>query len=190
MEFHLFEDQIIEYKDLSASPLLKGTYDHCQFSHCDFSETDFSSFRFIECIFKDCNLSLAKVQQTAFRDVRFVDCKMLGLHFNTANALGFEIYCEKSILNNCVFYGWNLKKIVFRECLLKEVDFAKCDLTLAIFDQCDLLDALFEETKLEKADFRTAFNYSIDPENNLLKKAKFSLPAVTGLLHRYNIIIE
>lgn len=190
MKFDLFEDKKIENKDFISEPMPKGTYDHCQFLNCDFSGTDLSAFRFIECSFKNCNLSLAKIHQTAFRDVHFAECKMLGLHFDTSNALGFEIHCEKSILNNCIFYGWNLKKTIFRDCSLKEVDFAQSDLTSAVFDQCDLLDANFERTKMEKADFRTAFNYSIDPENNMIKKAKFSLPAVTGLLHRYNIIIE
>ena len=44
--------------------------------------------------------------------------------------------------------------------------------------------------ELEKADFRTAFNYSIDPENNRMKKAKFSPPEVVGLLNKYDIEID
>jgi hypothetical protein len=43
---------------------------------------------------------------------------------------------------------------------------------------------------LEKADFRSAFNFSIDPEMNRMKKAKFSRTGVFGLLHKYNIEIE
>jgi fluoroquinolone resistance protein len=43
---------------------------------------------------------------------------------------------------------------------------------------------------LEKADFRTAYNYSIDPEKNRIKKAKFSIFGVTGLLDKYDIEIE
>jgi uncharacterized protein YjbI with pentapeptide repeats len=73
---------------------------------------------------------------------------------------------------------------------LHETDFAECDLTNGVFDNCDLSGALFDHTNLEKADFRTAFNYSVDPENNRIKKAKFSLPGVTGLLHKYDIEID
>jgi hypothetical protein len=47
----------------------------------------------------------------------------------------------------------------------------------------------FENTNLEKADFGTAYNYSINPNLNRIKKAKFSLPAVTGLLDQYDIEI-
>jgi hypothetical protein len=43
---------------------------------------------------------------------------------------------------------------------------------------------------LEKADFSTAKNYTIDAENNKLKKAIFSLPEVIGLLSKYDIIIN
>jgi hypothetical protein len=43
---------------------------------------------------------------------------------------------------------------------------------------------------LEKADFRTAFNYSINPETNRIKKAKFSKEGLNGLLDKYDIEIE
>jgi hypothetical protein len=49
---------------------------------------------------------------------------------------------------------------------------------------------MFEGTNLEKTDFRSAFNYSLDPEINRMKKARFSLPGVTGLLGKYGIEVE
>ena len=73
---------------------------------------------------------------------------------------------------------------------MQEVDFTECDLTNAVFDNCDLMKSNFDNTILEKADLRTSYNYSIDPEINLIKKAKFSIPGVTGLLDKYDIIIE
>jgi len=60
----------------------------------------------------------------------------------------------------------------------------------SVFDNCDLTGATFYITNIEKADFRTSDNYSIDPENNRIKKAKFSLPAVTGLLDKYDIKVD
>jgi len=53
-----------------------------------------------------------------------------------------------------------------------------------------LTGAMFESTNLEKADFRSSFHYSINPEINKIKKAKFSLPAVIGLLDKYQIEIH
>jgi hypothetical protein len=43
---------------------------------------------------------------------------------------------------------------------------------------------------LERTDFRTSYNYSIDPEINRISKAKFSINGVVGLLGKYNIEIE
>ena len=79
---------------------------------------------------------------------------------------------------------------MFGNCSLKQVDFEETELTLAAFNNCDLLHARFIKTILEKADLRTAINYSFDPEINKIKKAKFSYPGVQGLLDKYNIDIE
>jgi hypothetical protein len=59
-----------------------------------------------------------------------------------------------------------------------------------VFDNCDLLQAIFDLSIIEKADFRTAYNYSINPEKNRIKKAKFSVLGLSGLLEHYDIEIE
>jgi fluoroquinolone resistance protein len=73
---------------------------------------------------------------------------------------------------------------------LREVDFVECDLTNSLFERCDLLSAMFDGTTLEGSDLRTAQNFSIDPELNRVKKAKFSVDGLPGLLNKYNLIIE
>lgn len=73
---------------------------------------------------------------------------------------------------------------------MHEVDFVESDLSNAVFDNCDLRGAIFDKSILEKADFRTAYNYSINPENNRLKKARFSISGVAGLLDKYGIEIQ
>jgi len=42
----------------------------------------------------------------------------------------------------------------------------------------------------EKADFRTAYNFSIDPEVNKINRAKFSSMNLAGLLSKYDIEID
>ncbi|WP_373542362.1 pentapeptide repeat-containing protein [Chamaesiphon sp.] len=64
------------------------------------------------------------------------------------------------------------------------------DLSSSVFDNCDLTRTIFARTILEKADFRNSFNYSIDPELNRIKKAKFSQSGIAGLLDKYDIEIE
>jgi uncharacterized protein YjbI with pentapeptide repeats len=58
-----------------------------------------------------------------------------------------------------------------------------------VFDNCDFRGAIFDHTNIEKADLRTSYNYSIDPEINRIKKAKFSILGVSGLLNKYDIEI-
>ncbi|MBE0539484.1 MAG: pentapeptide repeat-containing protein, partial [Ignavibacterium sp.] len=58
------------------------------------------------------------------------------------------------------------------------------------FNDCDLRNAVFDNTNLSKCDFRKAYNYLIDPENNKISKAKFSIMGVPGLLTKYDIMIE
>ncbi|WP_456376701.1 hypothetical protein [Lutibacter sp.] len=53
-----------------------------------------------------------------------------------------------------------------------------------------MLDLFVENKVFEKVDFRTAFNYSINPEINCLERAKFSLQGLSGLLEKYNIDME
>ena len=78
----------------------------------------------------------------------------------------------------------------FKQCVIHEVDFTDADLSNAVFDNCDLMGSTFMNTNVEKANFSTAKNYSINPAFNKIKKAKFSVPEITGLLHQYDIVIE
>jgi len=70
------------------------------------------------------------------------------------------------------------------------VDFSEADLSGAFFDHCELHDAVFVQTNLEEADFRSAYGFEIDPEQNRIKSAKFSLYGIPGLLSKYGINIE
>lgn len=181
-----FQDQTFDRIDTLAN----GEYENCIFNSCEFADLDLSGLIFIDCTFEGCNLSLAKLNKTAFRDVVFRDCKMLGLRFDSCNPFGLSFSFEGCLVSHSSFYKTKIGKVVFKNCQLHEVDFAEADLTKAVFDGCDLMLAVFDRTILEKADLRTARHYSIDPENNRLKKARFSIFGVSGLLDKYEIDIE
>jgi len=183
-------EQAFNHLNHRINPLPKGEYEACTFVNCDFSEASLSEYMFTECTFKGCNLSLAKLVQTAFREVQFNECKLVGLLFDTCNTFGFSVSFERCNLGQSSFYKTGLKKTIFKHSQLPEVDFTESDLTAALFDSCDLSGAIFEHTNLEKADFRTSFNYAMNPEINGLKKARFSRSGIAGLLHKYDIDIE
>ena len=115
---------------------------------------------------------------------------MLGFRCDSCDQLGMTVRFENCMLDHASFYQVKLNHTVFKSTTLREVDFSEADLRNAILDQCDLLNATFDHSNLERANLSTALNYSIDPENNRIQGARFSLGSVVGLLDRYNIIIE
>lgn len=175
--------------DNQVNGLLKGEYENCVFENGDVSDVDFSGFVFNTCVWVDCNMSLIKTNKTAFRNNKFIRCKMLGIHFNHCNSFGLSFLFEKCLLQHSSFVGVKMKKIKFIECNLQEVDFSESDLAAAEFHHCDLYRATFDNTNLESADLHTSFRFTIDPEINRVKKTKFSLEGLKGLLEKYDLNI-
>ena len=187
--------EIVESKtfrsiDYSINKLDGDEFENCAFVNCNFSNSDLSGIAFLECEFKGCDLSNAKLSDTAFKDVRFISCKLLGLQFNNCSEILLSFTFEDCQMNLASFYQLKLKGTEFKMCNLHEVDFTQTDLSHTLFNECNLIKAVFADTNLEKVDFRSSFSYSIDPEKNRIKKAKFSRSSVSGLLEKYDIEID
>ena len=173
-----------------ALKLDEAEYENCIFNQCDFSNQDLSGYKFIDCKFKVCNLSMCKLNKTTLQDVVFTDCKLLGIKFETCNPFSLSFSCEGCQLNHSSFYQMKIPKMIFSNSALLEVDFTEANLSAAIFNNCNLSGAIFDRTNLEKADFRTAVNFSIHPLNNQIKKARFSRENLMGLLYAFNINLD
>lgn len=192
------EEKTFDRVDFTHSPLSKGEYEYCKFVSCNFTQSDLSGINFLECEFSGCNLSLVVLERSSLKEIKFKDCKMLGLNFGNCDPFRFIVHFDTCILNHSSFSNLTspvkqrvrFRQTVFKNSLLHEVDFTECDLSSAVFDNCDLTRTIFELTILEKADFRSSFNYSIDPESNRIKKAKFSQSGIAGLLEKYDIEID
>ncbi|MFL5763393.1 MAG: pentapeptide repeat-containing protein [Bacteroidia bacterium] len=186
----LIQDKSFSSGDFQSGAFQGREYENCTFSNCDFSGVNFSGIIFSGCTFNSCNLSLIKTDKTAFRNIVFRDCKMLGIRFDLCNEFGLSFTFENCILNHSSFYKRKIRETTYKNVSLQEVDFSFCDLTNSVLNNCDLLNAAFSGSILEKCDLRSAYNYSIDPELNKIKKAKFSRTGIDGLLHKYDISIE
>ncbi len=169
---------------------LGNDFDHCQFRNCDLSYAELSGIRFGDCGFTDCNLLLATVEDTAWQNVLFTGCKLSGIHFNKSSKFLFELHFTDCLLDNAIFYQTKNKKSRFTRCSLIEADFTEADLTAAVFNECNFERTTFSNTLLNQADLSTSYNFIIDPENNRLNKAKFSLQGLPGLLMKHNITIK
>lgn len=184
------EEKVFQKIDFNDKNLIVWDYENCTFINCDFTKSPLSSINFSDCMFENCNLSLVKTINTSFSNINFSDCKLLGLHFDTCNQFLFDVRFENCILDLSSFYWMKIQKTVFKNSSLKEVVLAKANLTSVTFDNCDLFWAIFWETVLEKTNFETSYNYSIDLDQNKIKKAKFSTHWIRWLLDKYDIIIK
>lgn len=186
----MIEDKLFERIDYSGKKLSTEVYENCQFVNCNFYKTNLVDITFRECRFVDCDFSLSSMKNTTLSDIHFVGCKLVGVQFDDCNPFLFSIDFESCVLKLAVFFKVKLRKTRFKNSNLQETDFTEADLTEAIFDNCDLMRTVFHFSNLEKADFRTSYQYSINPENNKIKKAKFSREGLVGLLDKYQIIID
>lgn len=189
MEQSFVADKTFSKTDFTLNPPAVSEYENCRFVNCNFLNCDLSGIIFSDCEFSGCDLSMAKLTRTALREVQFKDCKMLGLDFEACNKPGFSVGFDNCMLDHSSFIRAKLVRTIFRNSKLREVDFTECDLSGSFFDNCDLTRTIFAFAVLEKADFSTAYNYSMDPEQNKVKKARFSATGVLGLLDKYDIEI-
>jgi fluoroquinolone resistance protein len=176
--------------DYSKIKFVIGEYDNCKFIDCKFSNSFLSESIFINCEFINVEFVKCNISAVVFRDTNFIKCNLSGIQFDTCNQLLLSFTFNKCKLNMASYYGMKLHRMEFNDCEMIEVDFGNADLTSSTFKNCNLNKAIFENTNLSKSDFRSAINYAIDPEQNKITQAKFSLPEVVGLLSNYNIIIE
>lgn len=184
------EDQVLKGINYSGQKLTHTEFDGCTFHDCDFSNSDLTESDFIKCSFERCNFSLAIISGSGMKEVQFTECKMVGLHFENCSDFLFSVNFKNCALDYSSFFKKKMKKAKFDNCSLKEVDFTETDLSQAEFDACDLSQAVFSYSILEKTDFRSAHNFSIDPDKNKIRKARFSTSGLAGLLGKYNIEIE
>jgi len=115
---------------------------------------------------------------------------MIGLTFAHCNTFGLSLQFDNCKIDHSNFYKLKLNKTIFKKCSLKDVDFTDALLKEAKFYDCDLQQAVFFNTDLEKADLGTSYHLQIVPEQNKLKKTKFSNDNIRGLVAHLNIIID
>jgi uncharacterized protein YjbI with pentapeptide repeats len=188
METQILEDKT--FTKIKAEEVANSrAFENCRFVNCDFSNVNFSNRSFIDCQFEDCNLSLANTSGSALQNIQFKGCKLSGVNFSRCQDFLFEVHFNSCILDNAVFFRKKNKKAVFKDCSMVETDFTEADLTDCKFDNCNLNHAFFDRTVLKNADFSTSYNFTIDPDNNEIKKARFSVHGLPGLLSKYDIKI-
>ena len=165
-------------------------YENCAFIDCNFTNCIFLAASFIDCKFVNCNFNGAKINHTSLRTVYFNKCKISDVNFAMIDKFIFEIHFKDCILDFSKFYALKLKGTTFTNTSLVAVDFMAADLSEVVFENCDLYRSEFDKAIANKTNFKTSFNYTINPEKTKIKKAIFSLEGVKGLLYKYDIIVK
>ena len=186
----IMEDREWNDLDWKASPPPVGSYDQCRFIRCDLSGAVLRGYHFTDCQFSDCDVSNADLRGVVFNDAVFTGCKLTGLHFEDCHSIPFGVYFKACILTLASFTKMMLRKTIFEDCRLTETDFSGADLREAVFTGSDLDRAIFSGCNLEKADLRRVFHCTIDPAQNRMRKARFSLDGLPGLLSAYGLDIS
>jgi fluoroquinolone resistance protein len=165
-----------------------------EFSRCTFrndllSQACMTNCRFDDCIFKECDLSLSSFLKCSFFDITFDGCKLTGVNWTTTRK-PLKISFEGCKLNDSIFFDLDLRGIKIVNCEVMNSDFEKTNLSKALLNYSDFLRTNFSGANLSHADLTGAVNYSIDPIQCNVIKAKFSMPEVLSLLAQWDIIVE
>lgn len=170
-------EEIVESKQIFS----EIEFEECKFIDCSFVECKFVKCKFISCEFRECVLSAVVLDQCRFVDTNFVDSKVIGIDWTKAKEL-LNLSFTKCQLNYSNFKLLKLPKIKMVDCQAKEVEFIETDLRESDLSGTDFEGSIFSKTNLAKANLVKAKNYFINPRNNNIKKAKFSLPEAMSLL--------
>jgi fluoroquinolone resistance protein len=181
------DEQVLD-RDFTIGRLESDVYEQIEFVNCVFS--NLRGVSFIDCVFRNCNLSNATVAGARFSDVLFIECKLTGVNFSEAGGFGFCIQAERCILDYVLFEKIKLGKSQFSGCKMHRTDFTHADASKCRFQDCDFDGAIFSGANLSTVDFTTSRNFVIDPTLNNLKKAKFLSADLAGLLTRFEIIVR
>jgi fluoroquinolone resistance protein len=185
-----YDGRKFEKEDLSGKHLAASEFTDSTFLRCKFDESHFEDCRFTACIFDECDLSLVRLTGSTFSSVTFENSRAIGVDWTRAAwpSLGSaQIAFLRSSISHSTFIGLSLQEIRFIDCTAIDVDFREADLSRALFTNTDLAESIFLNTILTQADLSRARNYYIDPGQNKISQARFSLPEALSLLYCMDI---
>lgn len=164
-------------------------FDECEFIDCVFIGCKFEKCRLLNCKFEKCDLSNIVPMNSEFREVKFTNCKAIGIDWTRASKIK-ELNFSECLVNYSNFRLLKLPKTIMKKCEAKDTDFIETDLKGSNLTDSDFENSIFFKTNLSGVNFTRATNYTIDVNNNTLKKTRFSLPEALSLLSNLDIIVE
>ncbi len=154
-----------------------------------FAEAQLERCSFEDTTFRRCDLGVMKLGGTAFRDVRFEDCKVTGIDWSRAHDLAFDVSFADCVLDMGSFVGLRLKGLKIEGGRARDVVFADSDLRDVRFGYVDFASATFTGNDLRGADLATCANVVVEPNTNRFGKTKLPTGTAKRYLKQLGIIV-
>lgn len=181
-----FEGESFVGLELGEADLSRKEFQSCTFRSVKLAGSRWMGALLEDCTFELCDLSNFAPKGLAARDVRFSECKLLGVDWTSVSPhprVAFEA-CD---LRYASFASVHLRKTTFLRSQITEATFADVDLTECDFDGSDLEGTTFRECVLHKANFSGARGLLLDPAKNRVKDARISLEAAVLLAASFGL---
>lgn len=176
--------------DFSQQVISSTLYEDCDFENCTFQKTEIVESIFRNCSFKGCVWGNVVFRESKLQALRFRESQIMGLHLHPGAVLECLLNIQDCRISYCVFEEMKLSKNRIASSRINDCSFYDCDLSEIDFSDSNFNASQFERNNLKGSDFRRAENYAINPINNQVKGAQFSMPAVLSLLRYFEIEIE
>lgn len=183
-----FSEIVKERTSITDCEFIGCIFDNCKFTDCSFIDCTFS-----ECKFKSSSLTNLQIKNAGMLFSVFEECNLIGIDWMKfqSGAVAFPIQSfEKCFLKYNHFEQMNFRKFNFLKSSITGSSFINCNLNESNFNGCNLHDTEFSGCDLRKSDFCQASGYSINPTENRIKGAKFSLPEAVRLLNSFGIVLK
>ena len=175
-----FDGETFVGLDAHAIDLSHKEFEGCTFRNMKLSDSRWMGAVLEDCTLEGCDLSGAVPRGMVTRDVRFNECKLLGVDWTglgTAPRVAFES-CD---LRYAIFSKIDLTKTAFIRSNITEASFVEVDLSESDFDGSDLTGTTFTSCVLRKADFTRALGVHLDPAKNRVKDVRVSIESAVLL---------
>lgn len=180
---------------LDPGALLRGAeYNDCTFKNCRWNGVRIENCSFLSCTFERCTWSGVVFSFSQMSDAWFSGCAFRSISWGGLQGRSALVQpfgkTERCEFRYNEFSGMTLTRFDFSDCRFGDCTFDDCRLAGADFRGVPLGRTQFSRCDLEKADFREATEYIIDPTTNRLRGARFSFPDVVALLNGFGLKIE
>lgn len=190
MSRNIVEDVTFQGLDFSVEGLNPGFYDACLFLNCQAGTAGLKQVVFSEVTWEGGSWVAVPIGESlALRGMLFRNVEIRQCDFSRVNALGLSLRFENCKIEHVHFVGLKITGTQFLNCSFRNCDFSGCDLKESNFNGTSFDQVLIDGCNLEKADFRTAREFSIDPRQNKMKGARFAPDNLTGLLQGWGLKI-